>query len=458
MRRLHLQQLVLSAAPNEEEHVGARELGEIDRALRQLPDDEILTMVHADLTGPDVSADKGREGMTADLVLRALIVKQLYGLTYRGLVYCLADSNGCRAFCDIAPGAKSPKRSALQSNIKRIKPATLEAINKTLLGLAGQRGVEKGRKTRTDCTVVETNIHEPTDSSLLFDCVKVLVRLMTEARVLCPTIQFTDHSKRAKRRMLNIRYARRKRTRDDWYKDLIKVTAKTVRWAETAVKQLDDATASDMSAVGRLQAAQELLRHYIGLTQKVLSQTERRILRGEKVDAGDKIVSIFEPHTDIIIKDNRNTYYGHKVCLTAGASNLVLDLVVQEGNPPDSKLTVGMVQRLEQLYDRPPRQATFDGGFASRANLEALKELGVEDVVFSKGRGLSVTEMASSARVYQRLRNFRAGVESVISSLKRVFGWNRCTWRGFESFKAYAWASVLSHNLLVMARQAIATG
>jgi IS5 family transposase len=100
----------------------------------------------------------------------------------------------------------------------------------------------------------------------------------------------------------------------------------------------------------------------------------------------------------------------------------------------------------------------FDGGFAARTNLEDIKELGVKDVAFSKGRGLSVTEMASSDGVYRRLRNFRAGVESVISALKRAFGWDRCTWRGFESFKAYAWASVLSYNLLVMARQAIAAG
>jgi len=451
MRRMRLLQLPLSAAPNEEEHVGARELGEIGRALAQLPDDEILAMVHADLTGPDVRAGKGREGMTAELVLRALIIKQLYGLTYRGLAHCLSDSNGCRAFCDIAPGAKSPKRSALQSNIKLLKPATLEAINKALLGLAGERGVERGRKTRTDCTVIETNIHEPTDSSLLYDCVNVLVRLMTEARKLRLTIEFTDHSRRAKRRMLNIEYAKRKRSRVGWYKDLIKVTDKTVRWAEAALKQLDDASACDMSALARLQAAQEQLHHYIGLTQKVLSQTERRVLRGEKVAASDKIVSIFEPHTDIIIEGQPQ----HKICLTAGASNLVLDLVVQEGNPPDSKLTAFMMQRQEQIYGRPPRQAALDGSFASRANLLTLKELGVEDVAFSKGRGLSVTEMASSARVYQRLRNFRAGVESVISSLKRVLGWDRCTWRGFESFKAYAWASVLSHNLLVMARQAI---
>ncbi len=444
MRILRYFQLPLSAAPDEEEHIGARQLAEIDRALEQLPDDDAIAMVYDDLMGPEVSADKGRKGMTADQVLRALIVKQLYGLTYRGLAYSLADSNGCRAFCRIAPGDKSPKRAALHSNIKRLKPATLEAINRMLLGLASERGIEGGRKTRTDCTVVETNIHEPSDSTLLFDCVKVLVRLMTDARKFwCPSIQFNDHSRRAKRRTLNIQYAKRKLARIDWYKDLIKVTTKTVRAAETALAQLDTATAYDMPSLMRLQEAQEQLRDYISLTHQVLSQTERRVLRGERVAASDKVVSIFEPHSDIIIKDNRDTYYGHKICLTVGASNLVLDLVVQEGNPPDSKLAVGMMQRQEQIYDRPPRQAVFDGGFASRTNLEALKALGIQD-------------MASSARVYKRLRNFRAGVESAISSLKRVFGWDRCTWRGSESFKAFTWASVLSYNLLVMARQAIA--
>jgi IS5 family transposase len=393
--------------------------------------------------------------MTAEQVLRALLVKQLYGLTYRGLAYCLADSNGCRAFCRIAPGEKAPKRAALQSNIKRLKPATLEAINRMLLSLARERGLEGGRKTRTDCTVVETNIHEPSDSSLLFDCVKVLVRLMTDARKLCPEIQLIDHSRRAKRRMLNIQYAKRKRSRALWYRDLIKVTKKTVRFAETVVVQLDAVVAYDLASLMRLHAAQEQLRHYISLTHQVLSQTERRVLHGELVAAGDKVVSIFEPHTDIIIKDNRDTFYGHKVSLTVGASQLVLDVVVQDGNPPDSKLTVSLMQRQEQLYNRPPRQAAFDGGFASRQNLEDLKELGIKDVAFSKGRGLSVAEMTSSKRVYRRLRNFRAGVESVISSLKRVFGWDRCTWSGFESFKAYTWASVLSYNLLVIARQAM---
>jgi len=224
-----------------------------------LSNDGGFFLVHADLMGSGVSASKGREGMNAELSLRALIVKQLYGLTYRELAYCLADSNGCRAFCRIGPGDESPRRSALQSNIKRLTPKTIEAINTKLLDLALERGVERGRKTRTDCTVVETSIHEPSDSSLLFDCVKVLVRLMTDARVLCPTIELVDHSRRAKRRMLNIQYAKRMRVRVDWYKDLIKVTKKTIRWAEAALEQLATATAYDMSDLLRLQAVEEQL-------------------------------------------------------------------------------------------------------------------------------------------------------------------------------------------------------
>lgn len=114
-----------------------------------------------------------------------------------------------------------------------------------------------------------------------------------------------------------------------------------------------------------------------------------------------------------------------------------------------------MIQRQVELYDRPPRQAAFDGGFASKDNLAELKSLGVQDVAFSKRRGMKITDMVRSSWVYQRLRNFRAGIEGIISWLKRVFGLDRCTWRSFRSFQAYAWGSILSFNLLVLARHLI---
>ena len=180
------------------------------------------------------------------------------------------------------------------------------------------------------------------------------------------------------------------------------------------------------------------------------------MLNGETVPSGEKLVSIFEPHTDVIVKDRRDTYFGHKVVLTGGTSGLLTDLVVLEGNPADSTLAEKMIVRQQEIYGRAPRQAAFDGGFASKDNLKEIKELGVKDVSFSKKRGLKISEMAKSTWVYKRLRDFRAGIEGMISFLKRCFGLGRCTWRGFESFKAYAWSSVVAANLLLMARRMLA--
>ena len=118
----------------------------------------------------------------------------------------------------------------------------------------------------------------------------------------------------------------------------------------------------------------------------------------------------------------------------------------------DATLAEKMIVRQETIYGRFPRQAAFDGGFASKPNLASIKPLGVKDVAFSKKRGLEITEMVKSTYVYKKLRNFRAGIEGMISYLKRSFGLRRCNWRGLESFKAYAWSAVVTANLLLLAR------
>jgi len=198
------------------------------------------------------------------------------------------------------------------------------------------------------------------------------------------------------------------------------------------------------------------LRHYLPLARQVVCQTRRRVFAGESVPAREKIVSIFEPHTDIIRKDRRDTYYGHKICVTGGSSNLILDCVILEGNPADSELTDLMLDRQETIYDRYPLKAAFDGGFSSHDNLVHARTNGVKDVCFSKGRGLSEEDMCRSKRVYKGLRKFRAGIESGISWLKRSLGLTRCLWKGLESFKSYVWASIVSANLLTLARKQLA--
>ncbi len=126
--------------------------------------------------------------------------------------------------------------------------------------------------------------------------------------------------------------------------------------------------------------------------------------------------------------------------------------MIEEGNPADANLTIPMLERQRQLYGRPPRQASLDGGFASSDNLNRAKAMGVQDVCFAKKRGLEISQMARSTWVYKRLRDFRAGIEGLISFLKRVFGLDRCVWRGAASFGSYVMAGVVTANLLIMAR------
>jgi transposase, IS5 family len=303
--------------------------------------------------------------------------------------------------------------------------------------------------------VVESNIHHPTDSSLLWDCVRVLARVMKRAQESFG-LTFVNHRLRAKRRALEISNAKSADERKSLYRDLLATTEATLEQAEVIGKQLAHVACSDTKQLVVATALVEEIRHFVPLVNQVLSQTERRILRDESVPATEKVVSIFEPHTDIIIKDNRDTEYGHKICLTTGASALITDVVVEQGNPADYTLATKMMQRQTATFGRPPKQASFDGGFAAKTNLAQIKALGVTDVAFHKRRGLDVEDMTSSARVFKKLRAFRAGIEGTISFLKRVFGLERCTWRSFESFKAYVQASVLSCNLLVIARKLLA--
>jgi IS5 family transposase len=269
-------------------------------------------------------------------------------------------------------------------------------------------------------------------------------------------LRFSNHRLRAKRRVLAIANAKSAKARVPLYKDLVAVTESTLAEAESIAKQLDEVTCSGPLEMAQAQATATEIRALIPLANQVLHQTESRVFRGEAVPASEKIVSIFEPHTDIIAKGGREIEYGHKVCLTTGASALVTDIVVEQGNPADSTLAKRSIERHQALFGAPPRQACFDGGFATQNNVSAIKAMGVTDVVFHKRCGIEIEAMARSKRVYKKMRAFRAGIEGTISFLKRAFGLDRCAWRGFDSFRAYVHCGVLSCNLLVVARHVLA--
>jgi transposase, IS5 family len=197
---------------------------------------------------------------------------------------------------------------------------------------------------------------------------------------------------------------------------------------------------------------QAKVRHYQPLIERIIAQSERRVLAGQPVPTRDKLVSLFEPHADIIIKGSREVHYGHKLNLITGRSGLILDLVVEAGNPADSERLLPMLERHIAFYGRAPRQAAADGSFASRDNLRQAKARGVRDMAFHKKGGLRIEDMVRSRWVYRKLRNFRAGIEADISCLKRAYGLARCTWRGLGHFKAYVWSAVVAYNLALFTR------
>jgi IS5 family transposase len=394
----------------------------------------------------DLQSDprRGAPGMSGEQILRCAIAKQLKGLSYDQLAYQLESSLDLRDFCRFS-FQPAPKRSTLADNISRISPVLWKKVAEELVQWAVRSGLEKGRKVRIDATPVECNIHHPTDSRLLCDCVRVLTRLLGQLSAQLDLV-WSDHSRRARKRHLEIVNSRRQTQRLGPYRDLLAVTRMTRCYVDRACSAAADVCDP---AVCKLVSK---LRHFAELTDRVIDQTERRVLQGESVPAAEKVVSIFEEHTDIVRKGGRKTVYGHKLFLTCGQSALITDCLLLRGNPADSGCLQTMLQRHHDLYGRYPRQAAADGGFASGPNLEWAKAAGIKDMAFAKKRGLKVAEMATSSWVYRQLRKFRAGIEGCISHFKRVFGGGRCTWKGWQHFQQYVQLSVLAYNLLVLAR------
>jgi IS5 family transposase len=433
----------------------AQELEAISGILDASP--QILDGVHKDLCGARL-VDTGREGMTAEHVLRCGVLKQYRNLTYEELAFHLEDSQSFRAFAKMKMG-QTPGSSTLQENIKALSVKSWEAVHLAILGYAESQGIEKGRTVRMDSTGVETDIHDPTDSTLLGDGIRILTRWLTEGMDLAPRPRylFSDHTRRAKKRVMTILNTRKGSVKQEAYQDLLRLAGRVRGYALAAIPELYGFRSEDTGARVAAYALAEKMERAVRLLDRVMSQTERRVFHGEKVPAGEKVVSFFECHTDIIVKGNRETLFGHKVFLTGGKSGLILDCVTERGNPNDTTLFPILIERQERQYHRPPRQVAADGGFASQENLEWAKERGIKDVAFAKRKGLSVLEMVKSHWVYRKLRNFRAGIEAGISWLKRSFGFSCCDWSGWAGFQQYLWSSVVSYNLLVLARVKLGT-
>ncbi len=438
MRETHTAQTSLFQSATD--HEIAHELKRISDWLDGHP--ALLDRVAEDLQSGGGSA-RGRSGMTIESILRCSILKQYRQVDYRTLAFYLRDSVSFVEFARL-DCRRAPSKSTLQVLISAIRAETWEALQQCLLADARARGVESGDVIRVDATATDTAILAPSDSGLLYDAVRVMVRLLKEARSHGEVV-FHNHQRKAKRRRVAILYARTNARRRPLYASLLRVTLDTLAYLDGAHKVLEKQLAA--------QAWCAKAAHYRPLIMQVIAQTQRRVIDAERVPAADKIVSLFEPHTDIIVKGQREVQYGHKLTLSSGASGLVLDVIVEDGNPADSVCLMPLLQRHISHYGQAPRALAADGGYASAANLADAKSLGVAHVAFHKPVGLTVEAMTGDRWLYNKLRRFRAGIEAMISYLKRCFGLTRCNWKGLDHFKAYVHSAVFTHNLVVLTQR-----
>lgn len=442
MRRNHDFQMPLRTRASH--HRRAREFQVISMILDQYSN--LSELVAKDLCQGKNPYD-GRPGMTGEQALRAAVLYRRTRMPYRELAFHLMECPTYRNFVRL-PYESDLSKSALAENIKSIRPETWEAIHAAIVGAAKTDGVDDFQKMRADTTVVPTNIHRPSDSTLLADCVRVITRLAKKAKAEYlgddDTFKVSDHTKAAKRLAFKIANTKGNKKRRKHYRKLIRLADQAVDSGYGAIVSL--------RIFKRGAKLREQLKALCLLALGVIDQAERRVLLGENLEHWEKTVSIFEPHTDIIVKKNRRTLFGHKITVTSGKSGIISDCRIEQGNPADSALFQEILARHKKRFGKAPKQIAADGGFASKVNLQAAKKLKVKDCVFHKKRGLSESDMAQSPEIYRALRNFRAGIEAVISWGKRSFGLARCIWKGWESFCSYVLSGVVANNLIIMAR------
>lgn len=432
------------------------ELEEIDKILEQAPGiKEVYEAVLRDVNGGRVSK-VGQEGLSAEQIVKLGILRKRDNMSYRDLSDATADSLSIRKFLNIPIGKKLSK-SAIQSNLKLVSDATWRKLNESLIRKAEDDGLEDGKTIRSDTTTTETNIHYPTDASLLADSIRVLTRIMGRAEEVDGVeLDYTDHSRRSKKKLYKINNTRSQDKRRTHYLELIRIARATVVYAEKALVVLDANMGVSVEDYLLIRGYVNELKTYIPLAKQVIDQAYRRIVLEEKVPANEKIVSIFEPHTDIIEKGQRDTVFGHKISLTSGKSCLILKCTILDGNPADKTLVRDIITDHIESYGQAPEELALDGGFASAANRDRAKEMGVNEITFAKNLRMKIESLVSSPKVHKLLMNFRAGIEGCISFLKRIFGLDRILDRTKETFKSALQCAIVTYNLVHLARYNLA--
>ncbi len=418
------------------------ELALIDAILNEHPG--LYEIVAADIMDLNKHSEKGRQDSpTVEQVVRSAIYKELKKLDYRELEYAQEDSRICGLFIKLEE--RSPfSFEVFHKYISRIRGESLQRlmveINRIMMQ---EEGIEDGKSLRTDSTVVETDIHYPTNNSLIWDCMKTAHRLLKKLEETGKIKKVRNYQKQGKKNEFKINNTKKKEKRAELFKKQLKLFRCSINQVSKVVEGV--ITGIDLGVISIVAELKDLLPKM----ERVYEISYRHEILGESVPNSEKIFSIYEEHTDIIVKGSREVTFGHKVNLATGRSNLILECEIKEGNPKDSTLYEGVLERVRNDYGLRPRDMVSDGAYASLRNQEKAKEYGVVNIVFNKIVG-SLKNVVQSVHMETRLKKWRSGMEAVVSNIKRGFNLFRCDWKGREHFDAKVLWSVIAYNIRVM--------
>lgn len=439
---------------------------DISKLLDENP--ALIRELHRDLAKPlKYAMVRGRDGrphrFTTDQVLRILLCQVIEGASLREIIIRIDDSHFLREFTRIHNGPMMDF-TTLDKLKNSVKPETWKTVNRLLGKYAVAKDLISGEKLRLDTTAVETNIHYPTDSSLLWDTYRVLARLIGRARDLDPETvgDRRFHSRRAKRLQQKIaRKAGKTPDRSDLrplYRELLGMAEGISAFAIQLAGELGKRREANRYGVFEDAVAYALiaeLGHYVELGARVIDQARRRVLQGESVPNEEKIFSIFEPHTELLKrgKAGKDVEFGHMIQIQQVRQKFITEYEAFEKKPVEHQLLDPALKHHRRLFGEAPDQLTADKGYYE--SVEALAELRekIEVVAIGKkgNRTPEETERESDP-AFRHAQRFRAGVEGTISFLKRVLGLLRCFNKGWQHFVATVGATVFSHNLLILAR------
>jgi IS5 family transposase len=420
------------------------------RAIGQVLDDnpEILSAVHKDLLKLSEGDSDGREGdYTSENILRALVVQHLEGLPFRETVIRIGGDPFLQDFLRMRKRAVMDY-SFLDKCFLVIRPQTWRRVNELL----GEYGIAEEMVStnviRTDTTVVESNIHYPTDASLLWDTWRVASRLLVRAReIFSESCPHRFHDRKIKRLYLYVtRYLPSKsESRQRRVKAAFRTLIERTDWIVAIAGEFCAQAASGQNTA--MVAVALELKAYLPSMKKIVATARRAQIDGEKVPASERVFSLFEQHTELIKRGRREkpVEFGHKVLLCQTVEKFITDYEVYEKQLADCELTESVIQRHEKLFGTRPEVLAADKGFCpAEAKFKELAEQ-VDTLAIPR----RMRDFVDKVLVYWQA--FRAGIEGTISGLKRAFRLIRCFFRGFSSFSAAVGLGVFCHNLIVLA-------